>query len=75
MKKILRNRMVSTWIIRFSIAFVVSQITGLGMGYLLAGYFIVIFLFDFAIRLLLSIMGIVIIVILGIALFVGLLTI
>jgi len=75
MKKVLRNSMVSTWIVRLIVAFVASQITGFGMDYLLAGYFIVIFLFEFAVRLFLSLMGIVIIVILALTLFVSLLTI
>jgi len=75
MKKILRNSMVSTWVVRLIIAFIASQITGFGMGYLLAGYFIVIFIFEFAIRLLLSLIGVVFIVILALTLFVGLLTI
>jgi len=75
MKKILRNSMVSTWVKRLIIAFIASQITGLGMGYLLAGYFVALFLFDFAIRLLLSLMGVVIMVILTLILFIGILTI
>jgi hypothetical protein len=74
MKKIF-NRTVITWVIRLIVAFIASQITGMGIAYCLAGYFAAIFLFDIALRLLLSLIGVVFMLILVLTLFAGLLTI
>ncbi len=74
MKRILRNKALKTWAIRLAIAFVASQITGMGMGYCLAGYFLCLFLFDFAARLFCSLIGMALTIVLALALFIGFLT-
>ncbi len=74
MKKILKSRFVKVWFVRLLLAFIASQITGLGIGYCLAGYFVATFLFDFAIRFLLSLLGMILMVVLTLSFFIGLLT-
>ena len=75
MKRILENRIVRIWSVRLLIAFIVSHFTETGVIYCLAGYFVVLFLFDFAVKLLLPLTGIVIMVVLALTVFIGLLTI
>ena len=75
MKRILGNRIIRIWIARVAIAFIASQLTGMGFTYCLAGYFVVLFSFDLAVKLLLSLTGIVIMVVLALTVFIGLLTI
>nr|WP_321355653.1 hypothetical protein [uncultured Draconibacterium sp.] len=75
MKRILGNRIIRIWIVRVAIAFIASQLTGMGFTYCLVGYFVVLFLFDIASRLLLSLIGIVVMIVLALSLFLGLLII
>lgn len=74
MKKVFCNRMLRIWIIRFLILFTVSQATGLEIGYCIAGYFVLFFLFRFFVRLMLSLAGLVLMVVLLLTFFIGLLT-
>lgn len=74
MKKILFNSMLRAWALRLLIAFTASQITGLGIGYCFAGYFVLMFLSQFLVRLVLSFAGLVLMVILLLIFFIGLLT-
>jgi hypothetical protein len=74
MKKIFYNRRLRVWGIRFAIVFIASQITGLGIGYCFAGYFVLMFLSQFFVRLFLSFVGLALMVVLLLTFFIGLLT-
>jgi len=75
MSKITGNKTARKWILRLIIVFTISQITELGIGYCLAGYFLSMFLFDFVIRLFSAFTGIMLMLILMFILIIGLLTI
>ncbi len=75
MSKITGNKTAIKWILRLIIVFSISQITGLGIGYCLAGYFLSMFLFDFAIRIFSAFTGILLMLILMFILFIGILSI
>lgn len=60
--------------IRLAVVFVASQVTGLEIGYCLAGYFVSMFLLQFFLRLFLSLIGLVFMVMLLLILFIGILT-
>lgn len=74
MKKILYNKMLRIWAIRLFIIFTASLATGLGIGYCFAGYFVLMFLSQFFIRLFLSFVGLALMVVLLLTFFIGLLT-
>jgi hypothetical protein len=74
MKKLLYNRMLRVWGTRLLIVFIASQVTGLGIGYCFAGYFVLMFLSQFFVRLLLSFVGLALMVVLLLTFFIGLLT-
>ncbi len=74
MKKLLYNRMLRVWETRLLIVFTASQVTGLGIWYCLAGYIVMMFLFQFLLRLILSFAGLVLMVMLLLTFFIGLLT-
>jgi len=74
MKKILYNRMLRIWAIRLFIVFTASHATGLGIGYCFAGYFVLMFLSQFFVRLFLSFVGLALMLMLLLIFFIGLLT-
>lgn len=74
MNKILYNRMLRIWAIRLFIVFTASQITGLGVWYCFAGYFLLMFLFEFFVRLVFSFAGLLLMMMLLLTFFIGLLT-
>ncbi|SHJ96091.1 hypothetical protein SAMN05444280_14312 [Tangfeifania diversioriginum] len=74
MKKILNNKTLRVWAIRLLIVVTASQVTGLGIGYCFAGYFVLMFLFQFFVRLLFTFAGLALMVLFLLTFFIGLLT-